>query len=61
MKGLVSTIDIRPHVEALQIVHLLADLVRDYAKNTILPEQLELSQFLRVIEFLGHKKTDESK
>jgi len=49
------------YVEALQIVHLLADLVRDYAKNTILPEQLELSQFLRVIEFLGHKKTDESK
>jgi hypothetical protein len=37
---------------------LLAELVKEYAKNTISEEQMKLSKFLRVIEFLGHKKAD---
>lgn len=44
------------YVEALQLTHLLADLLKNYAKGTIMPEQVEFSQFLKVVEFLGHKQ-----
>lgn len=46
------------YIEALQIAHLLAELVKGHAKNTIMPEQLELSQFLRIAEFLGQGKAE---
>jgi hypothetical protein len=46
------------YIGSLQLVHLLAELVKEYAKNTISEEQMKLSKFLRVTEFLGHKKAD---
>jgi hypothetical protein len=46
------------YVEALQVVHLFADLVRDAAKSVISPEKSEVSQFLKIAAFLGDSISD---
>jgi hypothetical protein len=47
------------YVEALQIAHLLADLVKSYAKGTVMTDLAELSHFLQIAEFLGRKQNME--
>jgi len=47
------------YVGSLQLSHLFAELVKEYAKQTISEEQMKLVQYFKVAEFLGHKKMDE--
>ena len=46
------------YVGSLQIAHLLASLVKSFAKNEVHEEQLVLTKkFFRIVEFMGHRRT----
>jgi hypothetical protein len=46
------------YTDGLQIAHLLADIVKKYAKGRELPKKyIELRGFLNVIGFIGHKNS----
>ena len=50
------TISDSSYTEALQIAHMVADLVKKCAAGTLQPQELEFCGFIKFMEFWGHKE-----
>ena len=48
------------YVGALQLTHILAELLNDFARNRIIDEKLELASHFKVVQFLGYKQPNTS-
>lgn len=44
------------YVGGLEIAHVLADILREYIKGTISEIQKEVSDFMRIMHFIGHER-----
>ena len=44
------------YVGGLEIAHVLADILREHIKGTISKSQREVTDFMRIMHFVGHKK-----